>query len=85
MNDEVRNIVDYPNNFELMSHDQMIAMARERLVRCFEQRKNYQKVSSGIDLKLGDEVLLRVPHLSSNSDRVIQKFFHLYEGPYLIK
>ena len=35
-------------------------------------------------LQLGDLVLLRVPHLSNASQKVISKFFHLYEGSFRI-
>lgn len=39
---------------------------------------------SRVVLNVGDEVLLRVPHLSNALQKQISKFFHPYEGPYKI-
>lgn len=82
--DEIRNLFDFPESPGL-DHQHMIVCAKENLRRAHEQRRNQQKSSKSSDLGVGDKVLLRVPHLSSNTDRVTHKFFHLFEGPYLIK
>ena len=52
--------------------------------KSFEYRKRSQNQISKVDLAVGDLVLLRVRHLSDALDRVIKKFFHLFEGPYQI-
>jgi hypothetical protein len=49
-----------------------------------EKRKRDQKSISKIKFEIGDQVLLRVPHISSALDKTVKKFFHLYEGPYRI-
>lgn len=61
-----------------------IEMANERLRTAFEKRRQYSGKKSKIDLKVDDLVLARVPHLSDKSERLISKFFHLYEGPFRI-
>lgn len=81
--DQISQLFKFPE-MEEPTHDMKIALARERLDRNFEIRKKYQQGKSKISLKKGDLVLLRVPHLSSNTDRVIHKFFHLFEGPFKI-
>ena len=48
----------------------------------FEQRCTTQKIISRVQLKVGDLVLLRVPHISNAVQNQINKFFHIYEGPY---
>ena len=35
-------------------------------------------------MQIGNLVLLRVKHLSNALDKVTKKFFHLFEGPYVI-
>ena len=62
----------------------VVQCANERLQRAFEQRCRGQKTRSRVNLQLGDLVLLRVPHLSNARQKVISKFFHLYEGPFRI-
>ena len=62
-----------------------IALANERLHRSFERRCKAQKSRSKVELKVGDLVLLRVPHLSDAVQKQIAKFFRLYEGPYQIQ
>ena len=59
-------------------------MANENLQHAFEQRLKQQRKASKIQLKIGDLVLLRVPHLSNASQKQIYKFFHIYECPYKI-
>lgn len=67
-----------------MSREVQIRTANERLQRAFEQRCASQKSVSKVELRVGDLVLLRVPHLSNASQSQIHKFFHVYEGPYRI-
>ena len=47
-------------------------------------RRSKNKKISKVILKEGDYVLLRVRHLSNALDKVTKKFFHLFEGPYVI-
>lgn len=61
-----------------------IDLANERLRKAFDQRSKVTGKKSIIKLKIGDLVLARVPHLSDKSERLIYKFFHLYEGPFRI-
>lgn len=61
-----------------------IELANERLRKAFEQRSKNKGRGSKIVLEVGDLVLARVPHLSDKSERLISKFFHLYEGPFRI-
>lgn len=62
-----------------------LQLARDHMQRAFEKRVASQKNSRTVDLKEQDLVLLRVPHLSDASQRVTQKFFHLFEGPYRVR
>lgn len=59
-----------------------IEIANENLRKAFESRVKYQNGGSRVELKIGDLVLLRVPHLSDASQKKISKFYHLFEGPY---
>lgn len=83
--EDIKKIINYPEGTESMSRERMIMLARERLTEAFAQRKLKQKNLNPIELHVGQEVLLRVPHLSNQIEGVIKKFFDLYEGPYLIK
>lgn len=61
-----------------------IQIALANIKQNAKRRKKSQKNISKIELKLGDLVLLRVPHMSKAIDNTIKKLFHLYEGPYRI-
>ena len=52
--------------------------------KAFEKRCAGQKNISKVKLNAGDLVLLRVPHLSNAEQNKIYKFFHIFEGPYII-
>ena len=69
---------------ETLSREVQLRIANEKLQRAFEQRCASQKSVSKISLKVGDLVLLRVPHLSNAARNEIHKFFHVFEGPYKI-
>lgn len=81
--DKIMDLFQFPESPD-ESHEVKIILAKERLLKNFECRKLYQKTISSVPLTVGDKVLLKVPHLSSNTDRVTHKFFHLFEGPYKI-
>lgn len=81
--EEIHSIVKFPAT-QARSHEYMITLARENMRKSFEQRKKSQKPGSKVILSVGDKVLLRVRHLSNALDKVIKKFFHLFEGPYEI-
>ena len=68
----------------VITHDVRIQLANERLQKAFERRCKTQGKGSKISLKEGDLVLLRVPHLSNALQKVIYKFYYLYEGPFKI-
>ena len=61
-----------------------LTRANESLQRAFDVRSKVKKTVSKVVLNVGDEVMLRVPHLSDATQRPISKFLHLYEGPYKI-
>lgn len=65
-------------------HEVHIKRAKDSLEKAFESRCKAQKSVSRVLLNVGDEVLLRVPHLSDAMQKEISKFFHIYEGPYKI-
>lgn len=81
--DKVFDIIKFPLP-EVETHEARMVLARENLIRSFNKRKKAQKGISTVKLCIGDLVLLRVPHLSNANDRVVAKFFHLYEGPFRI-
>ena len=81
--DDIHELIKFPNT-QARSHQYLITMARENMRRNFENRKKTQKHISRVQLGVGDLVLLRVSHLSNALDRMIKKFFHLFEGPYMI-
>lgn len=81
--DQILRLVQFPEN-EKPSHEFLITMARENLQRNFKYRKKQQHSISKVKLSVGDLVLLRVRHLSNAFDKVVGKFFHLFEGPYKI-
>lgn len=65
-------------------HEVFIKHANENLQKAFDSRCKAQRSISKVVLSVGDEVLLRVPHLSDALQKQISKFFHIYEGPYKI-
>uniref|UniRef100_A0A6V7LHY6 RNA-directed DNA polymerase n=1 Tax=Bracon brevicornis TaxID=1563983 RepID=A0A6V7LHY6_9HYME len=81
--EKIRELIEFPKNMPI-SHELKLTLAKENLSKSFKQRQKQQKSKSKIVYEIGDKVLLLVPHLSSNTDRVTHKFFHLYEGPYVI-
>nr|CAI5868378.1 unnamed protein product [Callosobruchus analis] len=62
----------------------VLMLARERLLSKAERRAEKTKFHRSIEFKEGDKVLLRSHHLSSAEDKVIKKFFLLFEGPYWV-
>ena len=82
INDEISKIISYPEK-QIVNHQLLITLAKDNIKKSFATRTKNQKISP-IVLKLGDLVLLRVRHLSNAFDKTIHKFFHLFEGPYLI-
>lgn len=81
--DKIHKFVKFPEA-QVPSHQYIITLARENLMKNFKKRKKQQRSVSKVKLELKDLVLLRVRHLSNALDKVIQKFFHLFEGPYRI-
>lgn len=65
-------------------HEIHVKRANENLQKAYEARCKMQQSVSRVVLNVGDEVLLRVPHLSDALQKQISKFFHIYEGPYKI-
>lgn len=82
--EKIHKVIKFPMSVE-QNHDYLITLARENLLKNFERRRSQQKNISKVILEEGDLVLLRVRHLSNAFDKVIKKFFHLFEGPYRIK
>lgn len=81
--DLIRQIVSFPES-ESLSRDAKILLARDRINRHFEKRSRAQKLTSKVELKEGDLVLLHIPKQSNAIKKVTKKFFHLYYGPYYI-
>lgn len=79
----IKELIKYPESRQ-MPLSTKIQIALVNLKENAERRKRNQKSISKIELKVGDLVLLRVPHISKAIDNTIKKFFHLYEGPYRI-
>ena len=80
--DEITKFIKFPSVVPL-DYEQMLYTAKQNIEKKFARRIRGQKVSK-IVLKTGDLVLLRVRHLSNAIDRVTKKFFHLFEGPFVI-
>lgn len=82
--DEINKIVKFPSTTPL-DRTSMITLAKDNIEKSFNRRKkNQSKEVSNVILKINDLVMLRVRHLSNALDKVTQKFFHLYEGPFRI-
>lgn len=81
--EDIHKMINSPPS-RALSHEYLISLAHENIQKSFESRKKAQKQGSKVELAIGDTVLLRVRHLSNALDKVIQKFFHLFEGPYVI-
>lgn len=80
---KIKEIVNFPPSMKI-SHELKITLAKESLIKHFIERGKQQRGKSDIIYEVGDKVLLKVPHLSSQTDRVTHKFFHLFEGPFKI-
>lgn len=80
---KIKELIKYPESRQ-MPLNTKIQIALVNLKENAERRKRNQKCISKIKLKVGDLVLLRVPHMSKAIDNTIKKLFHLYEGPYRI-
>lgn len=81
--DAISRAVKFPAG-TVTEHNTKLLLARNRLNREFNRRRNAQRTKSSISLKADDLVLLRLPRPSSALDNVTKKFFLLYEGPYRI-
>lgn len=81
--DRLEEIVKFPEGVD-ESHEIMIEIANERMESGRKRSERSQKSISKISLKVGDKVLLRVPRLSCKANREIDKFFHIFYGPYVI-
>lgn len=81
--DIVAELVDFPGVTEL-GIELRYQLADQAMQKAFEQRARGQKNVTKIVLEAGDLVLLRVPHLSNAVQQKTHKFFHLYQGPYVI-
>lgn len=82
--DEIQKLIQFPTN-KKPSHEYLITLARDNLKKHFQYRKKQEKKGAPkIELFVGDQVLVRVKHLSNAIDKVVGKFFHLFEGPYKI-
>ena len=82
LHDEILKYIQFSEN-KLLNQKYLITFARKNIKKNFARRSKNQKISKVI-LKEGDYVLLRVRHLSNALDKVTKKFFHLFEGPYVI-
>ena len=48
-------------------------------------RKKQQTKMSKIQLKAGDLVMLKIPHISKKEKKELHKFWHIFYGPYKIQ
>lgn len=61
------------------------ALAADKLKRKAKLRKDrHDPHHVGLELNVGDSVLVRTHPLSSADDATIKKFFVLYEGPFFV-
>lgn len=54
---------------------------RKRLKMKAKMRANQQKTISKVELKIGNLVLLKIPHISRAENKEVHKYFHIFFGP----
>jgi len=78
------NVVSFPLRLPLAQRTKL-TMAREIQLTHAERRKQrHDKQGVPVSFVIGTRVLVKTHRLSSSVDKCIQKFFLLYEGPYVI-
>lgn len=78
------NVVSFPSR-SLLSQRTKLTMAREIQLSHSERRKRrHDNQGIPVSFVIGTRVLVKTHRLSSSADKCIQKFFLLYEGPYVI-
>lgn len=75
----IKELIKYPESRQ-MPLSTKIQIALVNLKENAERRKRNQKSISKIELKVGDLVLLRVPHISKAIDNTIKNFFIYMKG-----
>ena len=82
LENETYKFIAYPESFRV-DDDYLVTFAQTNILKSFEKRRKAHKASKVV-IAVGNRVLLRVRHLSNALDKTTKKFFHLYEGPYVI-
>lgn len=69
-----------------MPHNAKIVLAQDRLRTKGERRRDRHEENFRVKtvFQIGDRVLLRSVHISSLIAKESKKFFHIYEGPYVV-
>lgn len=83
-----RPLVDkimFPEDVNSISHGQKLDKAYNNIKFVSERRKLTHTPSKPYKFQIGDRILVRVSHLSSAANKCIDKFFHLYERPFVMK
>lgn len=78
------DVVSFPSRFPIAQRTKL-TMAREIQLTHSERRKRrHDKQGIPVSFVIGTRVLVKTHRLSSSVDKCIQKFFLLYEGPYVV-
>ena len=81
-----QNWIKVPAKTPEVPYERKIYLARETMhkkLRTRADRKNAQKTH--FQFKINDLVLVRALNVSDIANNRISKFFHVYEGPYIVK
>lgn len=79
--------VQFPTDEDAqLTRDAKIVLARERLKYNGQNRKNRHEArfNNKTIFQVGDKVLLKSLHLSDLLKKETKKFFHIFEGPYVV-
>lgn len=75
----------FPEDTNPFTHEQKLNKAGSTIKRIGERHKHNNTPRKPYTFKIGDKALVMVSHLSSAFNKQIEKFFHLYQGTFVIK
>jgi len=83
---EIEKLIKFPSsNIQQVNVKNLRIEATDYLTKkAAERKKQFDKRCGRHNFNVGDSVLYRVHKLSNKDKKVIHKFFHLYDGPYII-
>lgn len=78
-----KKLIHFPKiNFD---YNRILQLVRDKTRDKIKQRKlKFDKKCTAVKYEIGDKVLIKTHFLSDKLGKKIKKFFHLYEGPYVI-